>query len=60
MGPQVQSVNAEIYCKVLKRLMEIIQCKRLKLWRDRYWLLHHGRTRGGLKSTSCSPLSSFA
>ncbi|XP_050934319.1 zinc finger protein 280D [Lates calcarifer] len=39
--PQGETVNAEFYCTVLKRLREDIQRKRPGLWRDGNWVLHH-------------------
>lgn len=39
--PKGQTVNAEFYCTVLKRLREDIRRKRPSLWRDGNWVLHH-------------------
>ena len=39
--PQGQTVNAEFYCTILKRLREDIRRKRPELWRDGNWVLHH-------------------
>jgi transposase len=39
-APEGQTVNAEIYCKALRRLREDIWSKRSELWRAGNWLLH--------------------
>jgi len=38
--PQGQTVNAQFYCSVLRRLRENIRRKRPELWRAGNWLLH--------------------
>ena len=38
--PQGQTVNAQFYCSVLRRLRVNIRRKRLELWRAGNWLLH--------------------
>ena len=50
--PQGQTVNAEFYCTVLKRLKEDIRRKRPELWRDGNWVLHHDNApaHSGLKT----------
>jgi hypothetical protein len=40
LGPEGQTMNAEFYCTVLRRLREDIQRKRPELWRTGNWLLH--------------------
>lgn len=39
--PKDQTVNADFYCSVLRRLREDIRRKRPSLWRDGNWILHH-------------------
>lgn len=39
--PKGQTVNAEFYCSVLRRLREDIRRKRPALWRNGNWILHH-------------------
>ena len=39
--PDGQSVNAEYYLSVLKRLRENIRLKRKDLWDNKSWFLHH-------------------
>jgi len=39
-APEGQTVNAEFYCNVLRRLREDIWRKRPELWRAGNWLLH--------------------
>lgn len=39
--PQGQSVNAEYYLGVLRRLRENIRLKRKELWDNKSWFLHH-------------------
>ena len=38
--PQCQTVNAQFYCSVLRRVREDIRRKRPELWRAGNWLLH--------------------
>lgn len=38
---QGQTVNKEYYLQVLRRLREAIRKKRLDLWKNSSWLLHH-------------------
>jgi hypothetical protein len=38
--PEGQTVNAEFYCNVLRRLREDIRQKQPELWRAGNWLLH--------------------
>jgi histone-lysine N-methyltransferase SETMAR len=40
--PEGQTVNAEFYCSVLRRLREDIRLKRPELWCAGNWLLHDG------------------
>jgi len=42
--PEGQNVNAEFYCKVLRRLKEDIRRKRPELWCAGNWLLHDDNT----------------
>jgi hypothetical protein len=39
-GPTGQTVNSGFYCDVLWRMRENLR-RRLKLWREQTWLLHH-------------------
>jgi len=39
-APEGQTVNADFYCYVLRRLREDIRRKRPELWRAGNWLLH--------------------
>jgi hypothetical protein len=39
-APEGRTVNAEFYCKVLRRLRENIQRKRPEMWRAGNWMLH--------------------
>jgi len=38
-APEGQTVNAEFYCNVLRRMREDIRRKRTELWREGNWLL---------------------
>jgi hypothetical protein len=35
------TVNSDCYCDVLRRLRENVRRKRMELWRNHNWLLHH-------------------
>jgi hypothetical protein len=39
--PPGQTVNGNFYCDVLRRLREIVLCKRPVKWRNNSWALHH-------------------
>ena len=43
--PHGTTANAAFYKSVLKRLREKVRRKRLDLWRDQSWLLHHDNAR---------------
>jgi hypothetical protein len=51
--PPNTMVNSDIYCDVFKCLTENVQWKRLVLWRNHNWLLHHDNaaTHTSLKTT---------
>ncbi|GFU10947.1 mariner Mos1 transposase [Trichonephila clavipes] len=40
-SPQGQTVNKEFYLDVMRRLREAVRRKRLVLWADSRWMLHH-------------------
>jgi hypothetical protein len=39
--PPNTPVNSDFYCDVLRHLRENVRRKRLELWRNHNWLLHH-------------------
>jgi len=65
--PKGQMVNGKLYCDVLRRMRENIQCKHPDKWRNNSWVLHHDKAlahaslivRQSLASTNTShpPLS---
>jgi len=42
--PKGQTVNGKLYCDVLRRMRENIQCKHPDKWRNNSWVLHHDKT----------------
>ena len=39
--PQGRTVNKEYYLEVMRRLREAIRQKRIELWKNQSWILHH-------------------
>lgn len=39
--PQVQTINQNVYKKILRRLFLSVREKRLETWQNNSWLLHH-------------------
>jgi len=39
--PEGQTVNKEYYLSIMRRLREKIRRKRLGLWKENLWILHH-------------------
>ena len=44
--PQGRTVNKEYYLEVMSRLCEIIRQKRIELWINQTWTLHHDNAQG--------------
>jgi len=40
-SPRGETVNKELYLKVLKRLREVVRRKRPEAWTNNSWMLHH-------------------
>ena len=41
--PESQTINKEYYLEVMCRLREAIRQKRIKLWKNQSWILHHDK-----------------
>lgn len=54
--PEGQSVNAQYYLSVLKRLRENIRRKRPELWKDNSWFLHHDNAPAHTSALVCDYL----